>query len=52
MTSACCAAAKRLLREILDALRPSSKRARLVVGLEPSCVAVFRDELMNLFPDG
>ncbi len=22
-----------------------------IVGLEPSCVAVFRDELVNLFPD-
>ena len=25
--------------------------ARPIVGLEPSCVAVFRDELPNLFPD-
>ena len=42
--------AKGLLREILDALRPEIEAGMPVVGLEPSCVAVFRDELMNLFP--
>ena len=42
--------AKGLLREILDALRPEIEAGTPVVGLEPSCVAVFRDELMNLFP--
>ena len=42
--------AKRLLREILDALRPEIEAGTPVVGLEPSCVAVFRDEMMNLFP--
>lgn len=43
--------AKRLLRNILDALRPQITQGVPVVGLEPSCVAVFRDELTNLFPD-
>jgi FAD/FMN-containing dehydrogenase/Fe-S oxidoreductase len=42
--------AKSLLREILDVLRPEIAAGTPVVGLEPSCVAVFRDELMNLFP--
>jgi Fe-S oxidoreductase len=43
--------AKRQLREILEALRPILAEAVPVVGLEPSCVAVFRDELANLLPD-
>lgn len=43
--------AKRLLREILDALKPYLRAGVPIVGLEPSCVAVFRDELRNLFPD-
>jgi Fe-S oxidoreductase len=42
--------AERLLRDILDALRPAITAGVPVVGLEPSCVAVFRDELINLFP--
>ncbi|HVS33153.1 MAG TPA: FAD-binding and (Fe-S)-binding domain-containing protein [Thermoanaerobaculia bacterium] len=42
--------AKRLLRETLTALRPELDRGTLVAGLEPSCVSVFRDELLNLFP--
>ncbi|MDX1583753.1 MAG: (Fe-S)-binding protein, partial [Thermoanaerobaculia bacterium] len=42
--------AKRLLREILDELRPQIRAGIPVVGLEPSCVSVFRDELTNLFP--
>jgi FAD/FMN-containing dehydrogenase/Fe-S oxidoreductase len=42
--------AKRLLLEILDALAPEIEAGVPVVGLEPSCVAVFRDELTNLFP--
>jgi FAD/FMN-containing dehydrogenase/Fe-S oxidoreductase len=44
-------AAKRQLRRILDALREPIADGVPVVGLEPSCVAVFRDELVNLFPD-
>jgi Fe-S oxidoreductase len=31
-------------------LRPQIRAGLPVVGLEPSCVAVFRDELPNLFP--
>jgi Fe-S oxidoreductase len=43
--------AKRQLRRILEALREPIAAGVPVVGLEPSCVAVFRDELVNLFPD-
>ncbi len=43
--------AKRLLRQILKSLRPQIAAGVPVVGLEPSCVAVFRDELVNLFPN-
>jgi Fe-S oxidoreductase len=42
--------AKRLLLQILDSLSPAIETGIPVVGLEPSCVAVFRDELCNLFP--
>ncbi len=42
--------AQRLLREILDTLRPQLAAGVPVVVLEPSCLAVFRDELVNLFP--
>jgi Fe-S oxidoreductase len=34
----------------LEALRPALRSGMLVVGLEPSCISVFRDELPNLFP--
>ncbi|HEU5439032.1 MAG TPA: heterodisulfide reductase-related iron-sulfur binding cluster, partial [Ktedonobacterales bacterium] len=44
------ALAQRLLRQILDTLRPDIQAGVPVVGLEPSCVAVFRDELLQLFP--
>jgi FAD/FMN-containing dehydrogenase/Fe-S oxidoreductase len=43
--------ARRLLQDILDTLRPQIEEGVPVVGLEPSCVAVFRDELLNLFPN-
>src|SRR4029077_2434377 len=43
--------AKQLLRQILDTLEPDLNAGRPIVGLEPSCVAVFRDELTNLFPN-
>jgi FAD/FMN-containing dehydrogenase/Fe-S oxidoreductase len=43
--------AQRLLRQVLDTLRPQIAAGIPVVGLEPSCVAVFRDELINLFPN-
>jgi Fe-S oxidoreductase len=42
--------AKGMLRQILDILRPQIRAGVPVVGLEPSCVAVFRDEMCNLFP--
>ena len=44
--------AKKLLRQILDTLRPEIEAGTPVVGLEPSCVAVFRDELHQPVPDG
>lgn len=43
--------AKRRLEAILAALRPEIEAGTPLVGLEPSCVSVFRDELRNLFPD-
>jgi len=43
--------AKRLLRRILDALAAEIASGVPLVVLEPSCAAVFRDELLNLFPD-
>jgi FAD/FMN-containing dehydrogenase/Fe-S oxidoreductase len=42
--------AQSLLLEILDALSPAIEAGIPVVGLEPSCIAVFRDELLNFFP--
>ena len=42
--------ARRLLAENLDALRHEVRRGTLIVGLEPSCIATFRDELRSLFP--
>lgn len=45
------AAAKGLLRQILETLRQEIRAGTPVVGLEPSCVAVFRDELTNLLPN-
>jgi FAD/FMN-containing dehydrogenase/Fe-S oxidoreductase len=42
--------AKRLLRQTLDCLRPALTAGTPIVVLEPSCAAVFRDELTNLFP--
>ena len=43
--------AQSLLLNILDALAPEIEAGIPVIGLEPSCVAVFRDELLNLFPN-
>jgi FAD/FMN-containing dehydrogenase/Fe-S oxidoreductase len=42
--------AERLLLDTLDVLGPKIEAGVPIVGLEPSCVAVFRDELCNLFP--
>jgi FAD/FMN-containing dehydrogenase/Fe-S oxidoreductase len=43
--------AKRWLGRIVRGLRADVSAGTPVVGLEPSCVAVFRDELTNLLPD-
>jgi len=43
--------AEDLLLQILDVLSPEIEAGIPVIGLEPSCVAVFRDELCNLFPN-
>jgi Fe-S oxidoreductase len=43
--------AKLLLRRAMRTLRPYLDAGVPIVGLEPSCVAVFRDELLNLYPD-
>jgi Fe-S oxidoreductase len=43
--------AERLLLQILNELSPEIEAGIPIVGLEPSCVAVFRDELVNLFPN-
>ena len=42
--------AERYLRRSLDALRTEVRRGTPVVGLEPSCTAVFKDELAKLLP--
>lgn len=42
--------AKRLPGDVLGSLRPHVRAGTSVVGLEPSCVSVFRDELLELFP--
>jgi FAD/FMN-containing dehydrogenase/Fe-S oxidoreductase len=42
--------AQSLLLRILDELSPEIDAGIPIIGLEPSCVAVFRDELLNLFP--
>ncbi len=42
--------AKKRLAEILLSMRQEIREGLPVVGLEPSCVSVFRDELKRLFP--
>ncbi len=42
--------AENLLQQILTTLRPQIEAGIPLVGLEPSCAAVFRDELKGLFP--
>jgi FAD/FMN-containing dehydrogenase/Fe-S oxidoreductase len=42
--------AKRWLEEILEALGPEIDSGTPIVFLEPSCAAVFRDEMLSLFP--
>lgn len=43
--------AKKQLQQIMAALKQDIINEVPIVGLEPSCVAVFRDELGNLFPN-
>ncbi|HKE30130.1 MAG TPA: FAD-linked oxidase C-terminal domain-containing protein, partial [Candidatus Angelobacter sp.] len=40
--------ARKMLEQILEALRPQITAGIPVVGLEPSCISVFRDEMPNL----
>jgi Fe-S oxidoreductase len=42
--------ARSLLDDVLRALRPQIAGGTPVIGLEPSCVSVFRDEMTNLLP--
>lgn len=42
--------AKKNLQKILHALKDEITNGTPLIGLEPSCVSVFRDELGNLFP--
>jgi Fe-S oxidoreductase len=42
--------ARSWLRDILDTLAPDIEAGVPVIALEPSCAAVFRDELVELFP--
>jgi Fe-S oxidoreductase len=43
--------AKRVLLRSIEALRPHLRAGTLVLGLEPSCTAVFRADAAELFPD-
>jgi Fe-S oxidoreductase len=45
------ATAQRVLRRTVGALRDHVRAGGLVVGLEPSCTAVFRSDAPELFPD-
>src|SRR5579875_1953110 len=42
--------ARNLLHEIIDTLRPYIREGIPVVGLEPSCVSVFKGELHEMLP--
>ena len=42
--------AERYLRRTLDVLAPYARQGIPVVGMEPSCLAVFKDELEKLLP--
>lgn len=43
--------AKKWLGDILDEFRDEIRKGTPVVGIEPSCVTTFKDELINLFPE-
>ena len=40
-----------MLLRYMDILKDEIEEEIPIVGFEPSCVAVFRDELINLFPN-
>ncbi|PZH09025.1 FAD-binding oxidoreductase [Streptomyces sp. NTH33] len=42
--------AERYLHRVLDILRPHLRAGTPIVGMEPSCLAVFKDELPKLLP--
>ncbi len=42
--------AEKWLRQIMDSIGPEIESGTPMVGLEPACVATFRDELPGLFP--
>jgi FAD/FMN-containing dehydrogenase/Fe-S oxidoreductase len=43
--------AKKMLKRVLTEMKPQIEAGTPVIFAEPSCLAVFRDELMNLFPN-
>ncbi len=43
--------ARSYLKEILVSLKDDIEAGTMIVGLEPSCISVFRDELLRLFPN-
>ncbi|HET9075787.1 MAG TPA: FAD-binding and (Fe-S)-binding domain-containing protein [Acidimicrobiales bacterium] len=42
--------AERYLRDVLEVLRPHIRAGTPIVGMEPSCLAVFKDELTKMLP--
>jgi FAD/FMN-containing dehydrogenase/Fe-S oxidoreductase len=42
--------AEKLLQELFETLEPALERGVPVIGLEPACIAAFRDEAVGLFP--
>jgi FAD/FMN-containing dehydrogenase/Fe-S oxidoreductase len=42
--------ARRFLHRLVDVLGPHARAGTHIVGVEPSCVATFRDELVNVLP--
>ena len=43
--------ARKQLSQIMASLKDEIEAGVPIVGLEPACVSVFKDELLNLFPD-
>ncbi|HET7405922.1 MAG TPA: FAD-linked oxidase C-terminal domain-containing protein [Mycobacteriales bacterium] len=42
--------ARRYLHDVIDQLRDEIRAGTPIVGMEPSCLAVFKDELTNMLP--